>query len=384
MPRDLSPHGATCRRGLLPGALCAALAVWSAPALWAQNSPTPPPSQSEQLTRAEPPLRLDELNPRTRQAIDEGAAWLAGQQLRGGNWPSQPQHYQMAITSLAGLALLAHGDTPSRGRYADNVRRAVEWVVASQQTTTEAGKSYEGLFFEQPIDAAADHRPMHGHGFALLFLGEAYGEIEDPELKRRCRVAIERGVRLTERGVSREGGWFYLPFEQRDEGSVTITQIQGLRSARNAGVDVDVRVVEKAVEYIRRSQDEDGGIRYTLSYGRSSAALTAAGISVLQGAGEYHSRTLDKAYEYLRQNLSVDFTDPKTNFYFYTHLYAVQAMFQRGGPEWVDYYPRIRDELLKVRRGQVYWDGPFGKCYGTAMSLLILEVPLRYLPIFQR
>ena len=30
------------------------------------------------------------------------------------------------------------------------------------------------------------------------------------------------------------GGWYYSPDSDRDEGSVTVTQIQGLRAARNA------------------------------------------------------------------------------------------------------------------------------------------------------
>jgi hypothetical protein len=30
------------------------------------------------------------------------------------------------------------------------------------------------------------------------------------------------------------------------------------------------------------------------------------------------------------------------------------------------------------------WDDDYGREYGTAMAVLILEIPVQYLPIFQR
>ena len=33
--------------------------------------------------------------------------------------------------------------------------------------------------------------------------------------------------------------------------------------------------------------------------------------------------------------------------YYYGHYYAVQAMWLRGGDDWAEWYPAIRDELLK-------------------------------------
>jgi hypothetical protein len=323
---------------------------------------------------------VEELDHETLDAIDRGITWLAGEQLdSSGRWPSNPQRYQMSVTALAGLALLAHGDTPDSGRHARAVRKAVEWVLASQKG---ADAKWPGLIFDGAETFDQEDRPMHGHGFALLFLAEAYGQTRDPVLRQRMHDAIAAGARLTERTITRDGGWFYTPDSLRDEGSVTVTQIQALRSARNAGIAVDATVVARAVAYIKNSQQPDGGVRYTLRWGKASAALTAAGMSVLQGAGEYESDAIDKGFAYLRQELS---TDPNKNqFFYYTHLYAVQAMFQRGGPEWANYYPRIRRELLDLRRGYPYWDSPYGRAFGTSISLLILQVPLRYLPIFQR
>lgn len=327
----------------------------------------------------DPEVSFEELDAETRGVIEAGVSWLATRQLgSSGRWESTPARYQMSITSLCGLALLAHGDTPDSGKYAAQVRKAVEWVLASQKG---AGDKFPGLLFDGSEAFDQDDRPMHGHGYALLFLGEAYGQTRDPALRDRMHAAIAAGARLTERTITHDGGWFYTPDAQRDEGSVTITQIQGLRSARNAGISVDAATIDRAVNYIKASQQPDGGVKYTLRWGRASAALTAGGVSVFHGAGVYHGDAIERGYAYLRQNLSTASDDP---FFFYTHLYAAQAMFQRGGPEWANYYPRMRRELIDLRRNNPWWDSPYGKPFATSIALLILQLPLRYLPIFQR
>lgn len=354
------------------GALAASAALWT-PIATGQEQVTPVGGESE--------AGFAEIDPETMRAIDDGVRWLATQQLGGsGRWPSTPQRYQMSVTALAGLALLAHGDTPDSGKHAQNVRRAVEWVLDSQKPE---GTRWAGLLFDGRDDVFdQEDRPMHGHGFALLFLAEAYGQTREPALRERMHAAISLGARLTERTITRDGGWFYTPDSPRDEGSVTITQIQALRSAQNAGISVDVGVVDRAVEYIKASQDlATGGVRYTLRWGKTSCALTSAGMSVLHGAGVYSGDPIDKGFGFLRSNLSYT---PNQPFFFYTHLYTAQAMFQRGGPEWANYFPRIRRELLDLRRNRPYWDSDYGKAYGSANALLILQLPLRYLPIFQR
>lgn len=323
-----------------------------------------------------------ELNPEARVAIREGIAWLAKQQLtQSGRWVSRPPRYQMSITALAGLALLAHGVDMDRGPYARVLRRAVTWVVENQHREG----SYVGLLCDQRDVMSDNARPMHGHGFALLFLGQAYGTGSDPALRARIAKAIRAGIRLTERTISRDGGWLYWPRADRgDEGSVTITQIQALRSARNCGFRVDRSVLDRAVTYIRECQGADGGVHYQRPQrGPSSPALTAAGIVVFQDAGTYYDSAIEKGYAYLRRNLRIRSLDTDAQWPFYRYLYVSQAMFNRGGAAWRTYFPRIRDVLLEARNDK-HWDSNLGPVYGTANALLILQLPDRLLPIYQR
>lgn len=353
------------------------LASWLGPegVACAQQAPPEEPTSSAESSAVE-------LNPEARIAIRQGIEWLAKNQLtQSGRWVSRPPRYQMSVTALAGLALLAHGVNLDRGPHARVLRRAVTWVLENQHREGP----HVGLLCDQRDVMSPNARPMHGHGFALLFLGQAYGTGRDPDLRRRMARGIRAGIRLTERTISRDGGWLYWPRSDRgDEGSVTITQIQALRSARNVGFRVDRSVLDRAVTYIRESQGDDGGVHYQRPRrGPSSPALTAAGIVVFQDAGTYYDDAIEKGYAYLRRNLRVLPIKDDKKWPYYRYLYVSQAMFNRGGRAWRTYFPRIRDMLLEARLDK-HWDSNLGPVYGTANALLILQLPDRLLPIYQR
>jgi len=60
-------------------------------------------------------------------------------------------------------------------------------------------------------------------------------------------------------------------------------------------------------------------------------------------------------------------------------------MYLAGGDWWRSWWPRIRDELVTSQSPDGGWaDFTVGPAYGTAMSLIVLQMPNRYLPIFQK
>jgi squalene cyclase len=318
------------------------------------------------------PQEFVEITPRLEESVEKALAWLAKTQSREGCWSSEAGgqgQYPMAMTGLAGLAFLSAGHTPERGKYGPNLLRAIEYCLKHQ--------SNDGL-----IDSGQDGQQMYGHGFAMTFLGEAYGMCP-AETNARIKAALTKAVRKTQQSQSVNGGWYYSPNSGADEGSVTVTQVQGLRSARNVGIDVPEKVMKSAIEYLHKSQNADGGIRYQVtSGGTSSPALTAAGAEVFMMAGQYRAKEAEKACEYLKKNL-----DPrKTQGYhdMYTNFYGSQAMFQIGGEYWNHYFALIRDRLLSSQASEGCWRGDVGTTYSTAIGVLILCLPFRYLPIYQR
>jgi hypothetical protein len=57
-------------------------------------------------------------------------------------------------------------------------------------------------------------------------------------------------------------------------------------------------------------------------------------------------------------------------------------MFLAGGDQWGQWFPAIRDELIASQNGQGWWQSGHGNAYGTAMALIVLQMPNRYLPVF--
>ena len=307
-----------------------------------------------------------ETSPDHRQAVDRGLAWLAAQQAADGGYGSQ-SHYgpHVGITGLCAMAFMSDGNVPGRGRYGQVVEKALDFVIAHG--------SESGL-----IAAESSHGPMYDHGFATLFLAEVYGMSHRPD----AREALRKAVRLIASTQNNEGGWRYQPVRHDADLSVTVCEVMALRAARNVGVYVDKEIIDDATEYVKSSQNPDGGFRYMLNSGGSAFARSAGGVAALQYAGLYGSEEVKRGLEYLLR-----FTPPKEQtigHYFYGHYYAAQAMYLAGDEYWKVWWPAMQAELLDKQAPEGFWRGQAGQEYGTAMALIILQIPNRLLPIFQK
>jgi hypothetical protein len=331
----------------------------------------PPPAAAADLY----PKQLDV---RTQQAIKRGLDYLARTQGPDGDWrnAADGQAYPAVTTALAGMAMLAHGNTPTRGQYADNIRRAELYVLACARPS--------GLITD---DAGAIGRPMYGHGFGLLFLASAYGMETDPRVRDRSKKVITDAIKLTGAAQSGFGGWTYTP-GGGDEGSVTVTQMQALRACSNAGFHVPKGVVEAAVKYLEACKTPEGGITYSLGSGPPPRpAISAAAVCCLYNAGEYDSRLAEECLKYVWDHFKQHDGqfDKGTGHEFYSHLYASQAFYQAGDKYWDKYFPQTRDQLLKMQDADGAWTGDgIGPVYGTSIALIILQMPYKLLPIYQR
>ncbi len=357
-----------------PLALAACAQVWAASvtpiSLTGWFPQQPPPGNSAENNPLE-----DEMSPELDGAVSRGLAGLARMQNPDGSFGETQFGRTVAVTSLACLAFMADGNLPGRGAYADQVSRGLDYVLANSNEN--------GL-----LATPSANSPMYGHGFAALFLGEVYGMTPgggETQKSDRVHQALLRAVRLIEGSQNDDGGWRYNPVPFDADVSVTICQIMALRSARNAGLDVPRHVVDKAVDYVRACQNPDGGFRYQITAGPSAWPRSAAGVASLQYAGIYKDRAIDSGMGYLFQTAMPGRGDSQAIHYYYGHYYAVQASFLAGGQSWATWWPAIRSELLRNQRAEGTWaDISAGDEYGTAMSLIILQMPKRYLPIFQK
>jgi hypothetical protein len=313
-----------------------------------------------------PPASSDEITPELTASVDRGLAWLAAQQAEDGSFGSL-SHYgrHVGITGLAGMAFISDGNVPGRGRYAHCVDGCLEFVLAHS--------SESGL-----LAAETSHGPMYGHGFATLFLAEVYGMSP----RQDVHEALRKAVRLIVSTQNEEGGWRYQPVRHDADISVTVCQVMALRAARNAGLFVEKSTIDRAVEYVKQSQNPDGGFRYMLNSGGSAFARSAAGVATLQYAGVYHGEEISRGLEYVARFKPP--TEQSVGHLYYGHYYAGQAMFLAGERHWRDWWPAVRDDFIDKQADEGYWRGQAGTEYGTAMALIILQMPNRLLPIFQK
>jgi hypothetical protein len=198
-------------------------------------------------------------------------------------------------------------------------------------------------------------------------------------------------VRLTARCQSPEGGWIYQPVAQGHEGSITVTQVQAIWAARQAGVNVPQKTIDKGIEYMRKSQQPDGGICYALGQAGSRPALSVAGVMVFCGLGKRESPEAAKAIGYMRKMLEGKVQNQfGAAFQHYEDLYTGQALYQAGDPDWSKYYPKFRDQIIKSQKadGSIVRGGgafdSYGPVFSTACEVLVLAIPYQYLPTFQR
>jgi hypothetical protein len=309
------------------------------------------------------------VTPETQRAIDKGLQFLAEKQGDDGAFGSGGYSRNAAICGLSGMALMSGGSTPRSGPYAVEVQRSVDFLLAH---TEESG------FIMVP--GATSHGPMYGHGFATLFLAETYGMT----MRREIREKLSAAVKLIIETQNDEGGWRYQPTAQEADISVTICQVMALRAARNAGLYVPSETIDRCIDYVKRSQNADGGFMYMVSGGQSAFPRSAAGVVALYSAGIYEGPEIEKGLAYLMDFLPRGGVFNRESHYFYGHYYAVQAVWHAGGEYWEKWYPAIRDELLQRQHDDGSWRDSICAEYGTAMATIILQMPNNYLPIFQR
>ena len=315
------------------------------------------------------------LTPEEQRAINKGLEWLASQQTRSGRWVGQGGRYPAAMTGMAGIALSCEGSTATQGKYSANIRRAIDYLTAQSQPN--------GL-----IGSQLDDRYIYGHGFAMLFLSQALGEEEDADRRATLIDVLTRAVVFSGQAQTSNGGWGYVSAKEGndfDEGSTTITQVQGLRGCRNAGIPVPKEIIDKAVTYIHRCTNEDGGVIYSLkSGGGGRPAITAAAVSCLLNAGEYDDSCVPRQLEYCKKNLD-NISNSGMGYWHYAHYYYAQVKYRSGGDEWETYRSQISKRIISEMQPNGCWNqGYNGAVMTSAINLTILQLEKGLLPIYQR
>jgi hypothetical protein len=346
----------------------------------------------------------EEIPKEYRETVNKGLAWIAKTQFKDGHWEGVNNGYAVSMTALAGQALLCEGSTIREGKYRDNIRRATDWLMDRVQPNGLIGV---------PASPSEGGRYMYGHGFAVMFLACVVGEEENARRRERLIKLLEKACKYSRDAQTNRGGWGYLSAKDGsnfDEGSVTITQMQGLRAARNAGVVVPNEAIKAGVEYLKQSTNDQGGVQYSLAFGgggrgEGRPALTAAAICCGFSAGEYQGDLVKKWLKFCQNTLSTPGDGRRMGHDEYTHYYYAQVVYVLGDDRykklfpdakadevltWTKYRKSFFEECKRTQSADGSWSADswtarmVGPIYVTACYLTIMQLDKGALPIYQR
>ncbi len=382
---------------------------------------------------APPVLAADEkpknLKKEIEQSIEKGLEYLKKSQMQDGHWEAQGGQYPTTMTALAGMAFLMEGSTLKEGKYSGQVTKAVKWFLSPNRQTKE------GMIGDvrNPTEST---RYMYGQGFGTLFLASVYGEEEDKDQREKLEKVLKKAVDfICQAQTSKKhkkpegkevdiGGWGYVSAKDGgnfDEGSVTITALQGLRAAKNAGIPVPKENIDRAVNYLEACTTPKGGIIYSYAGGSGAALngqerppLTAAAICCGFSAGQYKSELPKKWIKYCKDSIPIgkgrQSHDEYQTYYFAQAVYALGddkylEMFPIKGDdgkprEFKSLSPGEKDTLLTWSRYREAtfqgildnqdktsggWTGGYiGPVFATSVNLTILQLDKGILPIYQK
>ena len=295
------------------------------------------------------------------KAVRKAQAWLAETQLADGSWRYNSV-VNTGVVAFATMALMVNGSVPGEGPYGKEIGKGLQFLLNSQKES--------GLIVADPKSQA----PMYQHALATVALAEMYGMTDNP----RIRSALINAVNLIVDVQHSRGGWRYQPVPSEGDISATVMQVMALRAASDAGIYVPAETIQRAIKFVKKCYNpKEKGFNYMDSGGPAAFARSGAGLVCLQSVGLYDDPIIPSVVNYIMEN---GFGDKAKEFYWYGHYYSSVGMYHYGGDQWKSYYPRIKDKVYqewgKVGHGRDVLD--------TSWQILVLGVPFRYLPIYQR
>ena len=351
------------RRSLLAGSAAAAAA-----GLLPRISLSQPPTDAARSA--------DLITNETQRAIDRGLAWLAKRQMLSGANEGAFGHggYPggVAVCSLAGLAFMCSGSPPGQGPFGKNIDRCVKFI-----SYLRAGQR---LHLASPAPArttctaTASPRCSSPRSTACRTGPTSTATVGDK---------LRKAVKLTCQCQNDAGGWRYQPVKSDADLSVTICQIMALRAARDAGIYVPDEVRTKCIDYVKNSQNADGGFRYQISRRRQHVPAHGGGRRVAvqrrhlrRRADREGPQVPDElpARQGLEQHAAISSTATTTP------CRRCGTPAATTGPSGT---PPSATRCSPAKAATARWpDAEVCPEYGTAMACIILQMPNNYLPIF--
>lgn len=328
-------------------------------------------------------------NARSEAAVQLALAWLAKQQRSDGSWSLKGPYSDAAgfentasATAMALLAFQGAGHTHRKGKYKDVVSRGMAFLLTGQQQ--------DGNFFSG--NGSPQNNWFYTHGQCTIAICELYGMTGDSQLRDPAQRALDYCSRTQDESL---GGWRYFPGNESDL-SVTGWVLMGLQSGLMSNLQVPPRTLAKVDSFLDRVAAE-GGSRYAYVSGAApTSTMTAEGLLCRQYLGwSQTDPRMIAGVEYLLQPENVPSWQNRNVYYWY---YATQVMHHMEGRYWPAWNSVMRDLLVdnQVTKGAEAgswhptspepdrWGFHGGRLYVTCLSVYILEIYYRHMPLYSK
>lgn len=352
----------------------------------------------------------------TEAAVIRGLKWLQRHQFPDGSWSLRGSRFRggsyadgirsvdnrIAATGLALLAFQGQGNTLERGEFSESVKKGWVWLIEKQQP--------DGCFYDYDV-ATQDHR-FYTQGICTIAVCELYAMTpKDHLLKEDFRSAAQLAVDYCVQTQSNEGGWRYgvnkAGISEESDLSVTGWIVMALQSAKMAGLEVPQSTFDHITGFLNDIGQEDGSRYPYRKRDGVTRSMTAEGLLCREFLG--WARDDERLASGLRwlvrpENLvnykKIDDDGRKGNerdvYYWY---YATQALHHYGGSHWKKWNDVMKQEVCSHQfvkanhKDDGSWDPNLptrdkwasegGRLYVTCLSIYMLEVYYRHLPIYR-
>lgn len=348
-----------------------------------------------------------------QESLTRGLFWLAKVQNPDGSWGDK-EAIKPAMTALAILSFLAHGDLPNSPRYGDVITRGIGKLV----TYANAPASNGGVQCDPH---------QYGHSIVAYALAEAAAMTRIPLVTE----AMNKTTKVIVDGINSKGGYYYNYKYDNSNPNSDLSyggwNYQALKAAFTAGSTVPglSETLDKSIVGIKQNYSKQGKFFYyssTQGTDKSMAAtLTPVGILCLQLLGDGKSEEVKNSMEYLTKDrngalMEMNWkvrglrTEREYAWCIYAWYYQTQALFQSTGgrkdnPDWRKWRISFEKSLISEQASEGYWESPAVKygqtnsfresgnsslesdlsmrIYSTALCNLMLTVYYRLLPTYQ-
>lgn len=311
----------------------------------------------------------------SEQAVMKALEWLRVNQKADGSWGDESSS---AMTGLALLCFLGHGETNESQQYGLTVSKGIQWIIDN------------GTKFQGHLNMAKDfnyQQAVYEHAIATYALGEYFSMTKD----ERASELLKQAVGYVVDGQNAAGGWMYKYDKAAgNDLSVGGWQIQALKAAHLTGLNIPEvdKTLDKAIECIEKMKGAKGGYGYRGPEDR----YTLSGVGVLcRLFWDADKSRVARGMDFIMDTTKANPLKYKVNGNLYAWYYHTQAALMFGGDVWSRWNGWFQDEVVGNQNSDGSWPQPGGQLHGpkseaslsvyrTCLCTLMLEVYYRYMP----